>query len=96
MLAEQQLNDKELRTSIAGDLLRRQMIQPITGALSVPDGVAAAYARLLVDEHKGSIALVPSAATAAPTEAEIAAWYALNAAASAMRASIPAPSAPRW
>jgi peptidyl-prolyl cis-trans isomerase D len=78
VLAEQQLNDKELRTSIAGDLLRRQMIQPITGALSVPDGVAAAYARLLVDEHKGSIALVPSAATAAPTEAEIAAWYAAN------------------
>ncbi|WP_310496387.1 SurA N-terminal domain-containing protein [Sandarakinorhabdus sp.] len=78
VLAEQRLSDKDLRAGIAGDLVRRQLIQPVTGALSVPDGIAAAYARLLVDTYRGGVAIVPPAVAVPPTEAEIAAFYAAN------------------
>ncbi|OYU99132.1 MAG: hypothetical protein CFE26_26330 [Verrucomicrobiales bacterium VVV1] len=75
ILSQQRLTDRQLRDSIGGDIVRRQLVTPVTAALGVPDGVAAAYARLLVDTHVGGVALVPLAATAAPTEAEITKYY---------------------
>lgn len=78
VLAEQRMSDRDLRTSIGGDILRKQLLTPVTGALGVPTGMAEPYARLLVDMHRGAVAMVPIAATAAPTEAEITAYYAAN------------------
>lgn len=78
VLTEQRLSDKELRDGIRGDLLRKQLITPVTGALGVPADMARPYAQLLVDEHRGGVALVPLAATAPPTEAEIAKFYNAN------------------
>ena len=78
VIGDQRLSDRDLRTSIGGDILRKQLLTPVTGALSVPDAMAKAYAQLLVDTHRGAVALVPLAAAAAPTEAEIAKFYAAN------------------
>ena len=78
VIGEQRMTDRELRTSIANDLMRKQLLTPVTGALGVPAGMAEPYARLLVDMHRGAVALVPIAATAPPTEAEIARYHADN------------------
>ena len=79
-LAEQGLTDKRLRQSLVGDLVREQMIKPITGALMVPDGVAQIYARLLVDSHEGAVAVVPAPPVGTATPAEAEAWYKANSA----------------
>jgi peptidyl-prolyl cis-trans isomerase D len=78
VLAEQRMTDRELRAGIANDILRKQLLTPVTGALGVPAGMAEPYARLLVDMHRGAVALVPIAATTPPTEAEIAKYHADN------------------
>ena len=78
VIGEQRMTDRELRASIANDLSRKQLLTPVTGSLGVPAGMAEPYARLLVDMHRGAVALVPIAATAPPTEAEIAKYYAAN------------------
>ncbi len=78
LLAEQRISEKELHDGVRGDLLRRQVLAPITAALSVPSGLARPYAQLLVDTHKGAVALVPLAPTAPPSEAEISQYYAAN------------------
>lgn len=79
-LQQQGLTDKKLRQSLANDLVREQLIKPITGALAVPDGVAEFYARLLVDRHEGAVATVPAPATTPATAAEAQAWYKANSA----------------
>ncbi|WP_164156108.1 peptidylprolyl isomerase [Sandarakinorhabdus rubra] len=78
LLKQQGLTDRRLRQSLRGDLVREQLIKPITGALLVPDSVAELYARLLVDSHQGAVALVPAPVTGPATEAEAAAWYKAN------------------
>lgn len=79
-LQQQGLTDKKLRQSIARDLVREQLIKPITGALAVPDGVAELYARLLVDRHEGAVATIPAPPAGTPTAAEAQAWYKANSA----------------
>ena len=78
IIAEQRLSDRELRASIGGDLVRKQLISPVTAALGVPLGMAEPYARLLVDIHRGGVALVPLGAAAPPSEAEITGFYTAN------------------
>lgn len=80
LLAQQGLNDRKFRQSLKGDLLREQLIKPVTGALAVPDGVAETYARLLVDRHEGGVSLVPATPVAPATPAEAEAWFKANAA----------------
>ncbi len=78
VIGDQRLSDRDLRNSISGDILRKQLLAPITGALSVPDAMAKPYAQLLVDTHRGAVALVPLTAVTPPTDAEIAAFYTAN------------------
>lgn len=78
ILAEQRLGDKDLREGVRGDLMRKQLLTPVTTGLGVPADMAKPYAQLLVDTHRGSVALVPLATTAPPTDAEIAKYYAAN------------------
>lgn len=80
LLAEQGLTDRKLRQSVRGDLLREQIIKPVTGALAVPDGVAELYARLLLDRHEGGVALVPATPAGQASRAEAEAWFKANAA----------------
>ncbi len=78
VLADNRMSDRDLRSGIAGDLVRKQLITPITAALQVPRGMAEPYVRLLTDQHSGAAAIVPLTAAAAATDAEIAAYYAAN------------------
>jgi peptidyl-prolyl cis-trans isomerase D len=78
VIAGQQLTEAELHQGIAGDLVRKQLLTPVTAALGVPADMARPYAQMLVDIHRGGVALVPMVATAPPTEAEIAKFYADN------------------
>ena len=80
LLAQQGLTDRKFRQSLRGDLLREQVVKPVTGALAVPDGVAELYARLLVDRHEGGVSLVPAAPVGQATPAEAEAWFKANAA----------------
>ena len=78
VLAQQRLTDERLRADIGGDFVRKLLLTPVTAALGVPDGMAAPYARLLLDVHRGSVALVPPAAVAPATAAETEAFYNTN------------------
>jgi peptidyl-prolyl cis-trans isomerase D len=80
VLSQQRLSDRELHNGIGSDIVRKQLLTPLTATLGVPVGLARPYAQLLVDVHRGAVALVPLAATAPPTEAEIQKFYAANAA----------------
>jgi peptidyl-prolyl cis-trans isomerase D len=81
VLAQQRLSDKELREGIHDDLVRRQLLTPVTASLGVPVGMATPYAQLLVDIHRGAVALVPLMPGDAPTAAEVEKFYKANAAA---------------
>ncbi len=81
VIAENRLSDRELRDSIAGDLIRKQLLTPVTASLTAPASMASIYGRLLVDVHGGSVALVPLGATTPPSDAEISAYYSAHKAA---------------
>jgi peptidyl-prolyl cis-trans isomerase D len=78
VIADQKLTEAELHQGIAGDLVRKQLLTPVTAALGVPADMARPYAQMLVDIHRGGVALVPVTASVPPTEAEIAKFYADN------------------
>ncbi len=77
-LAENRISDREIRDSIAGGILRRQLLVPMTNALAMPRSMATAYARLLTDVHTGGATIVPLPALVPASDAEIAAFYAAN------------------
>ncbi len=77
-LAENRISDREVRDSIAGGILRRQLLVPVTNALAMPRTMATAYARLLTDVHVGGATVVPLPALVPASEAEITAYYAKN------------------
>ncbi len=77
-LAQQHIAEASLRRDIAGDAIRQMVMLPATGAVSLPDGLVAPYANLLVEQRQGTIGLVPAAAFSAgppPGDAELAAFY---------------------
>jgi len=92
LLGEQRISDQQLRTEISGDILRKQLLTPVSAALNVPAGMATPLAQQLVDLHKGRAALVPPAAETPATEAEITKFYSDN----KDRFSIPERRAFRW
>ncbi len=66
LLAQQQLGEGELRDSIAADLLRRQLLQPVMAGSTVPQGMTETYTKMLLEQRKGVILPIPSAAMADP------------------------------
>jgi peptidyl-prolyl cis-trans isomerase D len=78
LLSEQRLSDKQLREEISGDILRKQLLTPLTASLGVPTGIATPLAQQLVDIHRGRVTLVPPAAETPATEAEITKFYEAN------------------
>ena len=92
LLAEQRLSDRQLRDEIGGDILRKQLLTPLSAALGVPNGMALPLAQQLVDIHRGRVALVPPAAETPATESEITKFYTDNKA----RFSLPERRAFRW
>jgi peptidyl-prolyl cis-trans isomerase D len=83
-LAQQHIAEPDLRRDIAGDILRRMLYLPASGAVTVPDGLIRPYAALVAETRSGAIGLVPTAAFAggaAPGDAELKAFLAAHAAA---------------
>jgi peptidyl-prolyl cis-trans isomerase D len=84
LLADQRLSEQELRDSIAQDLLRRQLLQPVLSGTSIPRGMAEPFAQLLLEVRRGSILPIPSAAMpdpGKPSDAQLAAFHTENKAA---------------
>ncbi len=77
-LAQQHVAEPRLRADIEGDILRRSIVLPVTGAVTLGDGLMKPYAALLTETRQGSIGFVPAALMgggAAPTPAEQQAFY---------------------
>lgn len=80
-LAQRQLTDAQLRNQIAQSLMARQLVTGSEFGIAVPRELAMRYAAVITERRTGQIALLPSAAfapTAAPSDAELAAWYKAN------------------
>ena len=77
ILAQQRMSVPALRDSVRADLIRRQLLVPLTTGAQMPAGVASAYAALFISRRVGLIGVVPSRpdTVPAPNEAEVAAWY---------------------
>lgn len=75
IIAEQRISDKQLRDDIAGDIIRQQLLTPLTSSLGVSAGQAQPLAETLVAVHRGSVTLVPTGEVEPATEAEIRAFY---------------------
>lgn len=80
-LAQQRLTDADIRNEITTSLLQRLLLSPLAANTRIPLGVARPYASMLLEEREGEVALIPAASFrggAAPTDAELSAFYASN------------------
>ncbi|SFR77093.1 peptidylprolyl isomerase [Sphingomonas jatrophae] len=77
-IARQRASEAEVRREFAGDAIRRQLVAPISGGAGVSQGFVLPYASLLLERRDGLVGFVPAALTpgAAPSEQEVAEWYA--------------------
>ena len=81
LLAAQRLSERDLRDGLHGDLVRKQVVTPVIAASQVPRSIAAPYAALLLERRTGSVGIVPVTAMPvppAPTDAQLASFYAVN------------------
>jgi peptidyl-prolyl cis-trans isomerase D len=80
-LQQQRISDRELRAGLTSDLLRKQVLLPVSTSASVTEGLVKPYAELLLEERKGTIGIVPSqlfADKAPPSDADVEAFYKKN------------------
>lgn len=80
-LSQQKLSDRELRDGLKGDLVRKQVLLPVSAGTIAPEGIVKPYAELLLEERTGTIGIVPSALLAdkqPPSDADIQKFYAKN------------------
>lgn len=81
VLTEQRLSQRELREGLHGDLIRRQLVLPVAAGVETPRELITPYAALLLEQRRGTIAIVPSASikgVPTPTEAQVQAFYEKN------------------
>ena len=81
LLAQRGLSDAGVRSDLASGLIARQLLVPAAFGARMPGGLVIRYATLLAERRNGAIALLPAAAFApatAPSEAELASFYAAN------------------
>lgn len=79
-LGRQRISEKQLRSDLARDLYITQLLVPATGATLSPASLALPYASMLLEQREGKVQLIPAAAMkgAAPTDAELDAYYRKN------------------
>jgi peptidyl-prolyl cis-trans isomerase D len=80
-LQNERITEQELRRDIETNLIARQLLVPVQGSPFVPQEMAVQYANLLLEQRSGSVGLVPASAfagAAAPSDAEVAAYYRQN------------------
>jgi peptidyl-prolyl cis-trans isomerase D len=81
MLAQRRISEAQFRSDMAGDTLRRQILVPVAGSPRAPQSLVAPYASLMLESRRGLIGIVPTQLIppgAAPSEADIKAWYDRN------------------
>lgn len=79
-LAQQRVTEAELRDDLTSSSIQRQLLIPVGASARVPVGVASPYATMLLEARSGQVGVVPADpdAGAAPSEAELAKFYADN------------------
>ena len=77
ILGQQRMSFAQLRDGVRDDLLRRQVLLPLSTGTRAPNALLNPYAMLLLDKRQGAIGMVPASTEglAAPTDAEITAFY---------------------
>ncbi|MEQ1549280.1 MAG: SurA N-terminal domain-containing protein [Chakrabartia sp.] len=83
VLSSQGMTEARFRSEVTQSILLRHMLVPVSASAGVQNGIALPYAALALESRSGSIAAVPLSAFsggAAPTAADIQAFYARNAA----------------
>ncbi len=78
VIAQQRLTDRQVREDIGRDIAARYLLAPTAGASQVAEQFALPYASLLLERRRGAVGYIPAAALgagAAPTDAELQAWY---------------------
>ena len=78
LVAQRRQTDAQFRLGLEEDLMARQLIAATRIGMKSPDSVVLRYAGVVTERRKGAIAILPSAVfapKAAPSEAEIKAWY---------------------
>ena len=80
VLSQQHMAYPALHDGVHDDLIRRQLVVPITIGARAPAGLLTPYATLLIDRREGAIGLVPASLQGipAPTDAEVSASYKAN------------------
>ncbi len=79
LLADQRLSERDLRDGLRSDLIRKQVLTPVLSGVQVPRAMAEPYAATLLEQRSGAIAIVPASAVPAPpapSDAQLAAFYA--------------------
>ncbi len=80
-IAQQGLSDAQVRADLGQGLLAQQILVPAAFGARMPDKLVSQYASLLAETRRGTIGVVPSslyAPTAAPTAAQLQAYYESN------------------
>lgn len=78
LLAQEGITADQLRQDIRRETLAQWLVGPTIGATQVPSQLALPYASLLLERRQGSVGYVPITAIApgaAPTDAELTAFY---------------------
>ena len=80
-LRQRGLTDVVFRKDLANGLLEDQLLRPALLSPQMPEKIARQYASLVLEQRRGEIALIPSAAyapAAGPTAAQLTEWYGAN------------------
>src|SRR4051812_2761203 len=80
-LSSQKMTEAQLREQIRTRLMQQQLVTPAVTSAAVPQSLAMQYASLLLETRSGTVGAVPTKAmggVAAPSDADVAAWYRQN------------------
>ncbi|WP_136161101.1 peptidylprolyl isomerase [Sphingomonas flavalba] len=93
-LNQTRMTEAQFRAELSREAMTSLLMTPASGAARAPFGLVTPYASMLLEERAGSLGFVPVSAvkTAAPTDADIAAYYQRN----AMRYTVPERRAVRY
>jgi peptidyl-prolyl cis-trans isomerase D len=77
VLSQQRLTLADVRSGIRGDILRRELLVPMTAGTTFPMGGARFYGALMLSRRIGAVGFVPldMAALPAPSAADLQGWY---------------------
>ncbi len=80
-LSQQRLTDEGLRRILGQQIVQQMMLAPAAANARLSVGLAAPYASMLLEERQGELAIIPVGAFTAglaPSDAQLASYYAAN------------------